>query len=79
MDGLEQAFCQEHAGHHVNLRYHHKLLTTMRTAFQPMSYLWPISGELGVIAEGAAIPQSPQRNRQCFEAMRPVLAQLDRP
>ncbi|WP_255008514.1 hypothetical protein [Cyanobium sp. ATX 6F1] len=74
---LEQSLCQEHEGHHVNLKYHQKLHTTMRQAFKPMSYLWPINRELGLMASGASIVKSLRVNRQAFEAMRPTLAQLD--
>ncbi len=74
---LEQSLCQEHEGHHVNLKYHQKLYSTMRQAFRPLTYLWPINRELGLMAKGASIKKSLKVNRQSFEAMRPALAQLE--
>ena len=76
---LEQSLCQEHEGLHVNLKLQQKLLKTMRHAFLPLTYLWPVNRELGLMAAGASIEKSLKANRRCFDAMRTVLAQLDRP
>jgi len=76
---LEQSMCQEHQGHHVNGAYHQKLLKTMRQAFSSLTYLWPVNRELGLMAAGGSIQKSLKANRQCFEAMRPAFAELDRP
>lgn len=74
---LEQSLCQEHEGHHVNLKYHQKLYSTMLQAFKPLTYLWPINRELGLMAKGASIKKSLKVNGQAFEAMRPTLAELE--
>lgn len=74
---LEQSLCQEHEGHHVNLKYHQKLYSAMRQAFKPISYLWPINRELGLMAKGASIKTSLKVNCQSFEAKRAALHQLE--
>lgn len=63
---LERSLCFEHEGHHMNLRHHHRLLTTMRQAFLPLTYLWQANRSLDVMAAGASIEKSLKANRHDF-------------
>jgi hypothetical protein len=74
---LRQSLCHEHEGHHMNLKHHHRLLTTMRQAFQPLSYLWNSNRNLDVMASGADIQKSLAGNARALEAFEESLKTID--
>lgn len=74
---LRQSLCHEHEGHHMNLKHHHRLLTTMRQAFQPLSYLWNSNRNLDVMASGADIQKSLAGNARALEAFEERLKTID--
>ncbi|MBD3884959.1 hypothetical protein IFO70_24815 [Phormidium tenue FACHB-886] len=64
---MEQCFCQEHEGFHVNLKYHHRLLTNFRQMFDNVDYLWGVNREMRVMASGGSIDKAIADNTKAFQ------------
>nr|AFV96137.1 hypothetical protein [Cylindrospermum licheniforme UTEX B 2014]ARU81117.1 CylC [Cylindrospermum licheniforme UTEX B 2014] len=63
---LEKCLCHEHEGFHVNLKYHHRLLTDLRYFFGEFDYMWPVNREMSLMAEGGSLEKAIQRNIESF-------------
>jgi hypothetical protein len=66
MHWLEKCLCHEHEGFHVNLKYHHRLLTDLRYFFGGFDYMWAVNREMSLMAEGGSIDKAIQRNIESF-------------
>ena len=67
MHWLQRALCEEHDGYHMNLKHHHRLLTAMKHAFQPLNYLWPVNRQLGIMSSGCSIMRNLQANKKDYD------------
>lgn len=59
---MEKVFCQEHEGMHFNLKMHGALLSDLQRMVSKIDYLWPINRGYRLMAEGANIEKTLQRN-----------------
>lgn len=66
LDWLNKCFCQEHEGFHVGLRYHQKLLESLRRLFGCLDYQWSINREMSIMAAGGSISKAIQNNIKTF-------------
>ncbi|MBV9389921.1 MAG: hypothetical protein JOZ78_26145 [Chroococcidiopsidaceae cyanobacterium CP_BM_ER_R8_30] len=66
LDWLEKCFCQEHDGFHVGLKYHQRLIESLRRLFSCLDYQWPINRDMGVMAAGGSISKALQNNIKTF-------------
>lgn len=64
---MEKCLCHEHEGFHVNLKYHHILLTDLRRFFDKLTYLNPVNREMRLMVAGGSIEKAIQRNTVAFE------------
>jgi len=64
---LRRALCEEHDGYHMNIKHHHRLITTMKQAFQPLNYLWPVNRQLGIMSSGCSIERNLRANKKDFD------------
>jgi hypothetical protein len=64
---LQRALCEEHDGYHANIKHHHRLITTMRQAFQPLNYFWPVNRQLAIMSSGCSIDRNLRANKKDFE------------
>jgi hypothetical protein len=64
---MEKCLCHEHEGYHVNLQFHHSLLTAFQRFFGRLEYLWPVNREMRLMAAGGSIERAIQRNTKAFE------------
>lgn len=67
LDWMERCLCTEHEGFHVNLKYHHILLTDLRRFFDRLTYLWPVNREMRIMAQGGSIERAIAKNTQSFQ------------
>ncbi|MEY4520022.1 MAG: hypothetical protein RLZZ499_2622 [Cyanobacteriota bacterium] len=64
---MKKCFCQEHDGFHVGLKYHDRLLDTMRRFFSHLDYQWVVNREMSVMAAGGSISKAIQNNTKVFD------------
>ena len=64
---MEQCFCQEHEGFHVNAEGHKTLLHDIVKVFGDLSYLWPVNREMRLMAEGGEIERAIKNNIKTFK------------
>jgi len=63
---IEKCFCSEHDGYHTGLKYHASLLSSLQQLFGQLAYQWPVNRDMRLMAAGASVEQSIQRNAQTF-------------
>jgi hypothetical protein len=73
---LAEGVCQEHDGYHMNLKHHHRMMTTARQSFQPMHYLWDVNRNLKLMERGGSIERNLRNNRRAFETFRDAMQPL---
>lgn len=63
---IQKCLCEEHEGFHVNLKYHHRLITELRHFFGEIDYMWPVNREMRIMSSGGSIPKAIQKNTELF-------------
>ena len=63
---LEKCLCHEHNGFHVNLKYHQRLSSELRSFFSQISYMWPVNREMRFMSAGGSITKAIQKNIKSF-------------
>jgi len=71
---LDKCLCQEHKGFHLTLKYHQRLLSDLRRAFEPLDYLWPVNREVRIMASGGSISKAIQSNIKTFKEFSKTVA-----
>jgi len=64
---LEKCLCTEHEGFHVNLKYHQRLLSDLRSFFGKFDYMWTSNREMHSMANGGSIEKAIKKNTQFFK------------
>lgn len=63
---IEKCFCSEHEGYHTGLKYHASLLGSLQQLFGQLAYQWPVNRDMRLMAAGASVEKSIQRNAHTF-------------
>lgn len=64
---MEQCFCQEHEGFHVNAEGHKTLLKDIVKVYDGLDYLWPVNREMRLMTKGGAIERAIKNNIKTFK------------
>ena len=64
---MEQCFCQEHEGFHVNAEGHKTLLKDIVKVYDGLDYLWPVNREMRLMTKGGAIAGAIKNNIKTFK------------
>ncbi|MEB3220120.1 MAG: hypothetical protein VKN72_28340 [Nostocales cyanobacterium 94392] len=64
---MEKCFCQEHDGFHVGLKYHGKLLESLRRVFGSLEYQSSVNREMKIMATGGSIGKAITGNTKVFK------------
>lgn len=69
---LKLCLTEENDGFHSNLKHHESLCKSMKQAFAPLEYLWPVNRELKILDQSKSIPLTIKKNKAAIEELEKI-------